>query len=277
MPSALRSGESFSDRQVGYPLANSRTIGSRGQESSTTLRESEPEAIWEATIYLESYFGGAALRNRTLTREQALREYPMYKIRYFEFHNFTNVFVDICESSFVPINPVDTKDIMRSVMLGLFYSLFDSNPRAINVFDIWIALHPTLKDEILAVWHQMEPHIKVFQKYRGALTFHMTNDPADFATGWEAFWDQIQIEAFAEAQRVFLVLNKKLAEMESSIEFREEIRKVLEQDPVLSQQVIGVVEPQTWQELILRLAFRELDDKNYMRFRNPPTTEEART
>jgi hypothetical protein len=210
------------------------------------------------------------LRNRTLTREQALREYPMYKIRYFEFHNFSNVFVDICEGSFTPINPVDTKDIMRSVMLGLFYSLFDSNPKAINIFNVWIALHPTLNDEILAVWHQMEPLVKVFQKYRGALTFHMTDDPADFAKGWEAFWDQTQIEAFAEAQRVFLVLNKKLAEMESSVEFREEIRKILEQDSVLSQQASGSVPPQTWRDLILKLAFRELDDKNYMRFRNPP-------
>jgi hypothetical protein len=69
---------------------------------------------------------------------------------------------------------------------------------------------------------------------------------------------------------VFLVLNKKLAEMESSVEFREEIRKILEQDSVLSQQVSGSVPPQTWRDLILKLAFRELDDKNYMRFRNPP-------
>jgi hypothetical protein len=72
------------------------------------------------------------LRNRTLTREQALREYPMYKIRYFEFHNYSNVFIDICEGSFVPINLDDTKYIMRNVQLGLFYSLFDSNPRAIT-------------------------------------------------------------------------------------------------------------------------------------------------
>jgi hypothetical protein len=194
----------------------------------------------------------------------------MYKIRYFEFHNFSNVFVDICEGFFTPINPVDTKDIMRSVMLGLFYSLFDSNPNAINVFNVWIALHPTLKDEILDVWHQMEPLVKVFQKYRGALTFHMTNDPADFAKGWEAFWDQTQIEAFTEAQRVFLALNKKLAAMESSVEFREEIRRVLEQDAALSLQVTGSVPPQTWRDLILKLAFRELDDASYMRFRNPP-------
>ena len=33
----------------------------------------------------------------------------MYKIRYFEFHNLLNVFVDICEDSFVPINPVDIR------------------------------------------------------------------------------------------------------------------------------------------------------------------------
>jgi hypothetical protein len=209
------------------------------------------------------------LRGRTLTREQALREYPMYKIRYFEFHNYSNIFIDICEGSFVPINPTDTKDIMRNVILGLFYSLFDSNQQAINVFDIWTALHPTCKDEIVAVWNQMEPLVKVFKKYRGALTFHMTNDPADFAQGWEAFWGQSQIESFAEAQRVFLALNKKFAEMESSVQFREEIRKVLEQDPVLSQQATGAEPPQTWRDLILSLAFRELDDKNYMRFRNP--------
>jgi hypothetical protein len=193
----------------------------------------------------------------------------MYKIRYFEFHNYSNVFIDICEGSFVPINLDDTKYIMRNVQLGLFYSLFDSNPQAINVFNMWIALHPTLKDEIVSVWNQIKPLVKVVQKYRGALTFHMTNDPADFVMGWEAFWNQTQIEAFAEAQQVFLVLNKKLAEMESSVEFREEVRKILEQDAVLSQQVTGASPRQTWLELILKLAFKELDVPNYMRFRNP--------
>jgi hypothetical protein len=97
----------------------------------------------------------------------------------------------------------------------------------------------------------------------------MTNDPADFVMGWEAFWNQPPIEAFAEAQRVFLVLNKKLAEMESSVEFREEVRKVLEQDAALSQPVTGASPPQTWLDLILKLAFKELDVPNYMRFRNP--------
>jgi hypothetical protein len=93
----------------------------------------------------------------------------MYKIRYFEFHNYSNVFIDICEGSFVPINLDDTKYIMRNVQLGLFYSLFDSNSQAINVFNMWIALHPTLKDEILSVWNQIKPLVKVVQKYRGAL------------------------------------------------------------------------------------------------------------
>lgn len=216
------------------------------------------------------------MRNRTLTRDQALREYPMYKIRLFEFHNYSNVFIDICEGSFVPINLVDTKDIMRNVVIGLFYSLFDSNPQAINVFDLWIALHPTFRDEIVGVWNQIEPLAKVIKKYRGALTFHMTNDPSEFASGWAAFWDHNFNEDFTEAQRVFLVLNKKCEEMESSTGFRDEIRKVLEQDAGLSQQVPGASPPQTWLDLILKLAFRELDDPNYMRFRNPPEpTEEA--
>lgn len=134
---------------------------------------------------------------------------------------------------------------------------------------MWVALHPALKDEIVGVWDQIKPLVKVVQKYRGALTFHMTNDPADFARGWEAFWDQTHIEAFAEAQRVFLMLNKKLAEMESSSEFREEIRAVLEKDAALSQRVTGTSPPQTWSDLILKLAFKELDVPHYMRFRNP--------
>jgi hypothetical protein len=198
-----------------------------------------------------------------------LREYPMYKIRLFEFHNYSNVFIDICEGSFVPINEIDTKDIMRNIVIGLFFSLFDSNPKAINVFDLWIALHPTSKAQIVGVWNQIEPLAKIIKKYRGALTFHMTNDPAEFASGWEAFWDQKFNEDFIEAQRVFLVLNKKFAEMESSVGFRDEIRKVLEQDAGLSMQVPGTAPPQTWLDLILKLAFRELENPNYMRFRNP--------
>ncbi len=193
----------------------------------------------------------------------------MYKIRLFEFLNYSNVFIDICEDSYVPLNLVDSKDIIRNILLGLFYSLFDSNGHAINVFDMWVALHPNLKDEILAVWNQIRPLAKIIQKYRNALTFHMTTSPTEFALGWEAFWDQKFNEDFTEAQRVFLVLNKKLAEMESSIEFRDEIRKVLERDTQLSRPVPGVSPSETWLERILKLAFRELDNPNYFQFRNP--------
>jgi len=196
----------------------------------------------------------------------------MYKIRLFEFHNYSNVFIDVCEGSYIPLNLADTKDIIRNLHLGLFYSLFDcASKTSINVFDIWLALHPTLKGEIVTVWGQIEPLAKIIKKYRNALTFHMTGDPAEFSLGWEAFWDQEFNDDFIEAQRVFLALNKKLVEMESSAEFRDEVRKVLEQDVKLSRPVTGASPSQTWGELILKLAFRELDNPNYFQFRNPPT------
>ena len=199
-----------------------------------------------------------------------MREYPMYKIRLWEFLNYSNVFIDILEDHYAPLNLVDTRDVMRNLQLGLFYSFFDSNGDAINVFDMWIALHPTLTDEILVVWKKIEPYVGTLRKYRGTVTFHMTNDPAEFVSRWEAFWDQKFIEDFSEAQREFLELNKRLAEMESSTEFRDEVRKVLEQDGRLTQLAPGEPPTQTWSELILRLAFRELDTPTYFRFRNPP-------
>jgi hypothetical protein len=194
----------------------------------------------------------------------------MYKIRLWEFLNYSNVFVDILEDHYVPLNLTDTRDVMRNLLLGLFYSFFDSNGDAINVFDMWLALHPDLHDEILAVWKKIDPYVKTLKKYRGTVTFHMTNDPAEFVSRWEAFWNQKFIEDFSEAQRVFLELNKKLAEMESSTEFRDEVRKVLEQDLRLVQPVPDRSPTETWSELILKLAFRELDTPNYFRYRNPP-------
>jgi hypothetical protein len=211
------------------------------------------------------------LRNRKLTRKQALREYPMYKIRLWEFLIHSNVFIDIVEGHYVPLNPAETRDIVRNLQLGLFCSLFDSNGDAINVFDMWVALHPTLKDEIVGVWKKIEPLAATVRKYRGTITFHMTNDPADFVHRWEAFWNQEFIEEFSEAQRVFLVLNKKLAEMESTAEFREEIRGVLADDPQLAQPVPDRDPSEGWSELILKLAFRELETPNYFRYRNPTT------
>ncbi len=124
---------------------------------------------------------------------------------------------------------------MRNVHLGLFYSLFDSNPRAVNVFNMWVALRPELENEIVAVWNQIKPLADVVRKYRGALTFHMTNDSAEFASGWQAFWDQKFIQDFIEAQGEFLALNKTFAELESSPAFRDEVRKVLERDGRLSR------------------------------------------
>jgi len=210
------------------------------------------------------------MRKRKLSREQALLEYAMYKIRLFEFMNYSNVFIDICEGHYVPLNLIDAKDILRNVLIGLFYSLFDSNRDAINVFDMWIALHPELESQIVAVWNQIEPLAKVIKKYSGALTFHITNDPAEFALGWEAFWDKKFNDNFIEAQRQFLVLNKKLAELDSNPAFREGVKQALERDGRLSRPVLGASPPQTWLELVLKLAFRELDNPGYFQFRNPP-------
>ncbi len=210
------------------------------------------------------------MRNRKLTRDEALREYPMYKIRLFEFINYSNVFMDTVEDFYVPINLIDTKDALRNLQFGLFYSLFDSNGDSINVFDMWKALHPTLADEIVAVWERIKPFETTLRKYGGTITFHMTNDPARFVSGWEAVWNMKFVEEFGEAQGVFLALNKKLAEMESTPEFRDEIRKVLERDVRLAQPVPDLSPTRPWSDMILKLAFRELDIPNYVRLRNPP-------
>jgi hypothetical protein len=124
----------------------------------------------------------------------------MYRIRLWEFLNYSSAFVDILEDYYIPLNLIDTKDVMRNLQLGMFYSFFDSNGDAINVFDMWVALHPAQSDEIIAVWHKIKPLEATLRKYRGTITFHMTKDPAKFVSGWEALWDQKAIEEFTEAQ-----------------------------------------------------------------------------
>jgi hypothetical protein len=193
----------------------------------------------------------------------------MYKIRLWEFMIHSNVYLDILEDHYDPLNLPETRDIVRNLQLGLFCSLFDSNGDAINAFDLWLALHPSLNDEIIAVWRSIEPLVATVRKYRGTITFHMTSNPTEFVSRWEAFWNQKFIEEFSTAQGAFLALNKKLAEMDSSVTFRDEIRGILEQDPRLTQPVPDRSPSQTWSDLILKLAFRELDTPNYFRYRNP--------
>jgi hypothetical protein len=116
-------------------------------------------------------------RKRELTREEAIQEFLVCKIRIDEFMHILQLEYDIAHGKYQPENlrghhAGDFFGTLAIVSVGFFASLIDPNPDAINIFDVWLKLFPEQKDQILETWRKIEPTVELIQGYRSEFIFH---------------------------------------------------------------------------------------------------------
>lgn len=121
------------------------------------------------------------MRGRKLSQAEALEEYALYRIRLFEYLHIFQVIDDIMEGRYCPKAELGHGrkqfiSTLKSLLTGLFASLIDQNRRALNVFDVWVALFPQNEDRILAVWQKIEPWEELIKDYRNKVAFHVENE-----------------------------------------------------------------------------------------------------
>lgn len=117
------------------------------------------------------------MRDRRLTRSEALEEYLVYQIRLFEFLHIFQIILDIKEGRYNPTNPMghgpnDFVRTVRTMSYGQFSSLMDPQNHALNVFDVWVVLFPQKEKEIVETWRMVEPHIQLVRAYRNDVASH---------------------------------------------------------------------------------------------------------
>jgi hypothetical protein len=112
-----------------------------------------------------------------LSREEALEEYLIYRKRVRELLDMAQIARDIKSRRYEPRDlsgrgPERFSDTVRDVITGLFSSLCDTNPAALNVFDVWLVLFPEKKGKIVETRMRVEPQLELIKKYRDVVVCH---------------------------------------------------------------------------------------------------------
>jgi len=117
------------------------------------------------------------MRDRRLTRAEAIEEYLVYQIRLYEYLHTFKIVLDIKDAKYKPETPLghgsdEFLGTLRSLSYGLFASLMDPQNMALDVFDVWVVLYPEKEKRIIDTWKKIEPHIQLIRDFRNDVAFH---------------------------------------------------------------------------------------------------------
>jgi hypothetical protein len=170
------------------------------------------------------------MRGRKLSQAEALEEYALYRIRLFEYLHVFQVLIDIIDGAYCPKDAMGhgTKEYIATLKdsaTGLFVSLMDNDKRAINVFDVWLALFPQYEERIRAVWGEIEPLEDLLRAYRNKVVYHVENDIVSYLkTRAELHEKRMEV---ARAMQGFVGLARDLSDPGPLPHFREEFDAIL--------------------------------------------------
>jgi len=125
------------------------------------------------------------VRDRNLSQDQAFEEYLVYQIRLFEYFQLFQIELDIIEGRYQPRvlahDPVEIATTVRIFLTGIFASMMDKPRKALNIFDVWVALYPEeWKPEILRVWRAIQPAVEMIMEYRNEVAFHANKSLGEY-------------------------------------------------------------------------------------------------
>lgn len=101
-------------------------------------------------------------KNHKLTREQAIEEYVVCQVRLYEFLHVFQIATEIIDGKYRPSNEIghghgEFIGSLRTASAGLFASLVDRSPDAIDIFDVWLVLFPGKKPKLSKRGKQSNP------------------------------------------------------------------------------------------------------------------------
>jgi hypothetical protein len=118
------------------------------------------------------------MRQRRLSREEALQEYLIYQIQVYKYFHMFQITMDIVDGRYKPQSSCghNFRDTVRDSCTGLFASLMDAQNSALNIFDVWLALFHDKEKKIIETWRKIEPHVELVRRYRNDIVCHANKD-----------------------------------------------------------------------------------------------------
>lgn len=172
------------------------------------------------------------MRDRRLTRAEALEEYLVYQIRLYEYLHTFQIVLDINDGKYKPESMLghgsaEFLDTLRSASYGLFASLMDPQNMALDVFDVWVVLYPDREARIIEVWKKIEPHIQLIRDFRNDVAFHANKNLRRYVETRRLF-NAKREEIIAAMQEFWGLAAELIKEQDKALpKFREEIEPFL--------------------------------------------------
>lgn len=172
------------------------------------------------------------MRDRKLTRDEALEEYLIYLIRLYEYLRTFKIVLDIQDGKYKPEvllghSPDEFQGTLRSLSYGLFASLMDAQKMALDVFDVWVVLYPKDEERIVATWKKIEPYNQLIRDFRNDVAFHANKNLRRYFETRRLFREKR--EEVIAAMREFWSLAAELIQKQDQAlpNFRDQIGPVL--------------------------------------------------
>ncbi len=172
------------------------------------------------------------MRDRRLTRAEALEEYLVYQIRLYEYLHCFQIARDIKDGKYKPESsfghgPAEFLDTLRTTSYGLFASLMDKHNKALNVFHAWVVLYPKSETRIVEVWKKIEPHVELIRKFRNDVAFHANKNLRRYLKTRGSFYEK-RVEIIAAMQEFWGQAAELIKEQDKVLpNFRAEIEPFL--------------------------------------------------
>jgi len=183
------------------------------------------------------------MRERNLSRSEALEEYLVYRRRLRELLDIVQIARDIKKRKYKPRDflgrgPKRFSETVGDVIIGLFASLMDPQNHALNVFDVWHILFPERKDKITQTWRRVKPHVQLVRRYRNDVVCHANKNVHRYIETRLRFNESLA--EIHDAMQAVIGLAAELRRDEPAVlpNFREEV------DPILRNMFPGLRDEQ---------------------------------
>ena len=187
------------------------------------------------------------MRDRKLTRAEALEEYLVYQIRLFEYLNCFQAALDIKDEKYKP-QPSLGQELtqvvatFRNLSFGLFASLMDPQNMALDVFDVWVVLYPEKEAKIVDTWKKVEPYIQIIRDFRNDVAFHANKNLRRYLQTRGSFFEK-RAEITGAMQEFWSLAAELIKEQHKVLpNFDSEIEPILKKAvPDASQEQLGAL------------------------------------
>lgn len=172
------------------------------------------------------------MRNRKLTRAEALEEYLVYQLRLFDYLHCFRAALDIKDGKYKPEadlghGPNEFASTFRNLSFGLFSSLMDPQNMALDVFDVWVVLYPDKEKKIIEVWKKVEPCIQLIRDFRNDVAFHANKNLRRYLETRGTFFEK-RSEIMPVMQEFWGLAAELMKEQDKALpEFANEIEPIL--------------------------------------------------